>query len=135
MAGPADLSGFNGSVTLPTIHGGAAAGFSVRRNMNTKETDRYGAGDRFGRERGGIFRLSGDIRVFLRMGAPNTSPGFVTPTPDGSSLTLTLETGCTLSGTALFPDLNVDHAFGDPAIEGTHAYRFTGVVVETWATS
>jgi hypothetical protein len=121
----ADLSGFNGSVTLPSAHGGAAAGFTVRRTMTTKRTDRYGAGDRFARSRGGIFEISGDIRIFLQKDAANTSPGFVTAAADGAALTLTLETGCTLSGTALFPDLSVDHNFGDPAIEGTHCYLFS----------
>lgn len=130
-----DISGFSGSVTLPTGHGGQAAGFTIRRNMNTKEVDRYGAGDRFGRSRGGILRISGDIRVFLRKGAANTSPGFVAPAVDGASLTLTLDTGCTLSGTALFPDMNIDHSFGDPAIEGTHSYVFNGTVTEAWSTT
>lgn len=131
-----DLSGFNGSVTLPTtVHGGAAAGFSVSRRMNTKPTNRYGAGDRFNRSRGGTIGISGNIRFFLRMGAANTSPGFVAPVADGSSLVLTLETGCTLTGTALFPELDVQHDFTDPAIEGTHGYEFTGSVAEAWATS
>lgn len=130
-----DLSGFNGSVTLPTAHGGAAAGFTVRRRMNTKPTNRYGAGDRFERGRGGTINISGDIRFFLQMGAANTSPGFVAPAANGSTLTLTLETGCTLSGTALFPELDTNHDFTDPAIEGTHGYMFTGVVTEAWAVS
>jgi hypothetical protein len=128
----ADLSGFNGSVTLPAAHGGAAAGFTVRRTMTTKRTDRYGAGDRFARSRGGIFEISGDIRFFAQMAVANSSPGFVTAAADGAALTLTLETLCTLSGTALFPDLSIDHNFVDPAIEGTHGYVFTGTVTEAW---
>jgi hypothetical protein len=122
-------------VTLPSGHGGAAAGFTVRRRMNTKPTNRYGAGDRFERARGGTINISGDIRFFAQKSAPNTSPGIVAPAADGASLTLTLETGCTLSGTALFPDLSIDHDFTDPAIEGTHSYQFTGVVTEAWATA
>lgn len=130
-----DISGFSGSVTLPSGHGGAAAGFTIRRNMNTKDVDRYGAGDRFGRTRGGIIRISGDIRFFAIKGVANSSPGFIAPAADGAALTLTLDTGCTLSGTALFPDLSIDHAFGDPAIEGTHSYIFTSTVTEAWATT
>lgn len=129
-----DLSGFNGDVTLPSGHGGDARGFTLRRSMNTKEVHRYG-GDRFGRFRGGILTLSGDITVFLRKGAAGTSPGIVNPAADGASLTLTLETGCTLVGTALFPDLSITHDFTDPAIEGTHSFTFTGSVAETWAVS
>lgn len=129
----ADLSGFAGSVTLPAAHGGAAAGFTIRRTMNTKETDRYGAGDRFGRSRGGIIRVSGDIRIFLTKGTATSPPGIVTPAVDGAALTLTLETGCTLSGTAIFTDFSADHAFGDPAIEGSHSFTFTGVITEAWA--
>lgn len=128
-----DLSGFNGSVTLPSGHGGAAAGFTISRRMTTKPTNRYGAGDRFERLRGGTIGISGTIRFFLRMGAAATSPGFVAPAADGASLTLTLETGCTLSGTAVFPDLDINHEFTDPAIEGTHGYQFNGTVTEAWA--
>jgi hypothetical protein len=58
---------------------------------------------------------------------------------DGSALTLTLDSTSTppttLVGTALFTDLSIDHAFGDPAIEGTHTYQFNGVVTEAWGTA
>jgi hypothetical protein len=129
-----DLSGYNGSVTLPTAHGGAARGFTVRRSASQKDVGRYGS-DRFSRTRLGSITISGDISVVLQMSATSTSPGFATPAPDGATLTLTLEIGCTLSGTAVFPDLNVGHAFDDPAIEGTHGYKFTGTVTETWAST
>jgi hypothetical protein len=128
-----DLSGFNGDVALPTGHGGEAHGFTVRRTMSSKATNRYGA-DRFERWRGGTIGISGDVNVFLRMGAAGTAPGIVSPSADGATLTLTLESGCTLAGVAIFPDLNITHEFTDPAIEGTHGYRFNGVVTETWAT-
>src|SRR5436309_3200884 len=101
-----DLSGYNGSVTLPTAHGGSARGFTVRRATSQKDVGRYGS-DRFTRTRLGSITISGDISIVLQMAASNTSPGFATPAPDGAALTLTLETGCTLSGTAVFPDLNV----------------------------
>lgn len=129
-----DLSGFNGSVTFPTGVGGPAAGFTVRRQMRTKDTGRYGGGI-FERSRGGSIRLSGDIQFFLQAHATATSPGFVNPAADGAALTLTLDTGCTLVGTALFPDLSVNHSFTDPAIEGTQSYIFSGSVAETWAVS
>lgn len=129
-----DVSGFNGSVTLPTTHGGAAAGFTVSRRATSKDTGRYGS-DRFSRSRLGVLTISGVIRFFLQMAASNTTPNFIAPVADGSALTLTLEAGCTLSGTAVFPDLDVDHRFDDPAVEGTHGYRFTGVVAEAWATT
>jgi hypothetical protein len=127
-----DLSGFNGDVTLPSAHGGEAKGFTVNRTMDDKDTSRYG-GTRFAKFRGGKITISGDISVFLRMGAAGTEPGFTTPGVDGASLTLQLETGCTLVGTALFSTLNVNHEMGDPAIEGTHGYKFNGDVNETWA--
>ncbi len=128
-----DLSGYNGAVTLPTGHGGAAKGFTIRRAMSSKNTNRYGS-DRFDRWRGGSIGISGDIRIFLLKGTTETAPGIVSPTPDGSTITLTLEIGCTLSGIAIFPDFNLDHTFDDPAIEAVHAYRFNGTVTETWAT-
>lgn len=130
-----DLSGYAGSVTLPSAHGGAAAGFTVRRTTSQKDIGRYAAGSRASRTRLGTYTIGGDIRIFLQKGASNTSPGFVTPAADGASLTLTLDTGCTLSGTAVFPDLDVNHSFDDPAVEGTHTYRFTDTVIEAWTSS
>lgn len=127
-----DISGFNGSVTLPAGHGGDAKGFTLRRSMNDKDVSRYG-GTRFSKFRGGALTLTGDISIFLRMGAAGTPPGIVTPVVDGSALTLTFETGCTLVGTALFGDFNSTHTFADPAVEATHGYKFTGDVTETWA--
>jgi hypothetical protein len=132
----ADLSGFNGSVTLPTTHGGDARGFTMNRAMTSKEVSRYG-GDRGARFRGGMITISGQINIFLRKGAAATSPGIVTgstvPAPDGAALVLTFEVGCTLTGTALFEGLDVNHQFTDPAIEGTHTYKFTGLPTEVWA--
>lgn len=133
-----DLSGYAGSVTLPTAHGGAAAGFTVRRTTSQKDVGRYASGSRATQTRLGSITIGGDIRVFLRKGATNTSPGIVgatVPAADGAALTLTLDTGCTLSGTAVFPGLDINHAFDDPAVEGTHAYQFTGPVTEAWASS
>jgi hypothetical protein len=127
-----DLSGFNGAVAMPTGHGGEARGFSVRRTMNNKATNRYGA-DRFGRFRGGILTIGGDINLYMRKGAAATAPGIVSPSADGATLLLTLETGCTLSGIAIFPDYNLNHAFEDPAIESTMSYLYNGTVTETWA--
>ncbi len=119
---------------MPSGHGGVAAGFTVRRTTTRKPTHRYGL-DRSARSRLGMVTVGGDIRVFLQKAAVGTSPGITTPAADGSALVLTLEVGCTLSGTAVFPDLSIDHAFDDPAIEGTHTYEFNGAVTETWATA
>lgn len=129
-----DLSGFNGSVTLPSGHGGAAKGFTVKRSATKKNVGRYASGSRFTKSRLGAITVSGQINVFLQMGAANTSPG-LSPAADGATLTLTLETGCSLSGTAVFPDLDITHVFDDAAIEGTHGYEFSGTVTETWAVS
>lgn len=127
-----DLSGFNGAVVLPSGIGGEAAGFSLRRSMATKDVSRYGT-DRFNKHRGGSIGVSGDINLFLRKGASATSPGIANPAADGAALTLTLDTGCSVSGTAIFPDLNIQHRFNDPAIEATQSYLFSGTVTETWA--
>lgn len=130
-----DLSGYAGSVTLPTGTGGAPAGFTVRRTASSKDTGRYATGSRFSQSRLGSITIEGDIRIFLRKGAANTTPNFVSPAADGGALTLTLDTGCTLSGTAIFPELSVDHTFDDPAVEAVMAYRFTSTITEAWATS
>src|SRR4051812_44348657 len=111
-----DISGFSGSVTLPSGHGGDAKGFTVRRSTTKKNTGRYASGSRFSQARLGTITVSGDINVFLRKGASGTPAGVVTPAADGAALTLTLDTGVTLAGTALFPDFNTTHNFDDPAI-------------------
>jgi hypothetical protein len=129
-----DLSGFNGGVTMPTGHGGVAKGFTVRRTASKKSVLRYG-GNRFAKSRLGVLTIGGDINIFMRMGTAAVAPGIVSPAVDGAMLTLTFEIGCTLSGTAVFPDWNSAHTYEDPAIEATLAYEFTDTVTETWATS
>lgn len=129
-----DLSGFNGAVTLPGTVGGQAKGFTIRRQMITKIVTRFG----FGRgqvRRGGVLDTGGDINIFLRKGSGSVAPNFIDVAPDGEStpLTLQLEVGCTLSGTAIFPDFNMNEQFADPAIEGTHSYFFQGLPAEMWA--
>lgn len=128
------VSGFNGGVTLPSSIGGAPMSFTVKRNMTKKDVNIYGA-DRFNRSRGGIIKIMGDIQTALQLGATATDPNIVNPSPSGVALTLTLEVGCTLIGTALFPDLDINHSFPDPAIFGTQGYEFTGVVASAWATT
>jgi hypothetical protein len=128
-----DLSGFNGNVTLPSTHGGAPIAWSLRAVQRKKDISRYG-GNRFATQRGGIIDFTGTIRVALRKGAASTAPGATALEADGAALTLTAETGCTYSGTALM-DFSMDHANDDPAIEGTYDYVFTGTVTETWVVS
>jgi hypothetical protein len=128
-----DLSGFNGDVTLPSGHGGEAFAWTLNSTMNKKDVSRYG-GNRFAQKRGGIIEITGTISVRMRMGAANTAPGLTAPAADGSLLTLTAETGCTYSGTALF-DGSINHSFTDPAIDMTYNFEFTGTVTETWATA
>lgn len=128
-----DLSGFNGAVTFPTGIGGQAKGFTIRRQMITKIVTRFG----FGRgqvRRGGVLDTGGDINIFLRMGSGSTAPNFIDVPPDGQAgFALQLEIGCTLSGTGIFPDFNMNEQFADPAIEGTHSYFFQGLPAEMWA--
>src|SRR5688572_7935028 len=121
----ADISGFSGAVTLPAAHGGAAAGFTIRRSYTQKNVGRFASGSKASKTRLGTYTIGGDIRVFLQT---NATPGFVSAVADGSALTLTMATGCTLSGTAVFPELNVNEEFDDPAVEGIHGYQFTGDV-------
>lgn len=130
-----DLSGFNGGVTLPAAVGGQAKGFTVRRQMINKIVTRFGGG-RGQVRRGGVIDVGGEINLFLRMGSGARSPNFVNPNPDSDgTLTLQIEIGCTLVGSAIFPDVNVNEQFADPAIEGSQSYFFQGLPAETWATT
>lgn len=131
-----DLSGFDGAVTLPGTIGGQAKGFTVRRQMINKIVTRFGDG-RGQRRRGGVIDIGGELNLFVRMGSGSATPNFVNPAANGetASLTLTLEVGCALTGPAIFPDLNINEQFADPAIEGTHSYFFQGLPSEMWATT
>jgi hypothetical protein len=128
------VSGFHGGVTLPSSIGGAPMSFTVKRNMTKKDVNIYGA-DRFNRSRGGIIKIMGEIQTALQFGATATDPNIVNPAANGVALTLQLEVGCTLVGTALFADLDINHSFPDPAIFGGQGYEFTGVVTSLWASS
>jgi hypothetical protein len=131
-----DLSGSDGDVTFPTGIGGEARAFTIDRDMDTKQINRFASGSRMKLFRGGLIGVTGDIITFLRKGAANTSPDIVSPDPDGADLTLTISTGCTLVGNAIFPGLSigVDHA--DPALEATHRYMYSDAdLAETWAVS
>lgn len=127
-----DVSGFNGAVTLPSSIGGNAKAFTIRRTTTRKDINIYG-NDRFNRARLGIVKIAGTITIVLQVGAASTTPNFIAPAADGAALTLQLEIMSTLTGTALFPDLDVNHAFEDPAVFGTQGYEFNGVVAESWA--
>lgn len=130
-----DLSGFNGGVTLPAGIGGQAKGFTVRRQMINKIVTRFGSG-RGQLRRGGVVDIGGEINIFQRMGSGSTRTNFVNPDPDSEgSLTLQLEIGCTLVGSAIFPDVNVNEQFADPAVEAALSYFFQGLPAEAWATT
>jgi hypothetical protein len=88
-----DISGFNGSVTMPSGHGGDAFAWTLRANMRTKDVSRYGGG-RIAKKRGGLIDVDGTISLFLRKGAAGTAPGIGTQAADGVALTLTADTGC-----------------------------------------
>lgn len=129
-----DISGFNGGVTLPTGIGGQAHSFTLNSDMATKPVHRYG-GTRFGQFRGGIITGTGTVGIFYRMGASAVAPNFVAPAADGATMTLTAETGCTWSGTALMTRATIAHDFTDPAVQGTRDFSFTGTITEVWDTS
>jgi hypothetical protein len=128
-----DINGQNGSVTLPSRHGGQAFAFTVRSTQAKKQVNRYGDG-RFVVKRGGLIEITGEVSVFMRRGATGTAVNSTTLSATGDSLVLTFDTGCTIGGTALF-DFNATHRFDDPANEATYPFEFTGTVTEAWATA
>lgn len=126
-----DVSGFDGDVTMPTVHGGEAFAWSLRSSTAVKNTSRYGGG-RFAKKRGGMIEATGHVDVFLRMDAANTSPGAFDTVPDGSAITLQAATGCTYGGSAVFTNFTLDHTFADPAVAAGWDFEFNGTVTETW---
>jgi len=124
-----DISGFDGDVAL-TGHGGEAYAWTLASTLRKKDVSRYG-GTRFAKQRGGVIDMSGVISVFLRKGATGNAPNATASAVDGAALVLTAMTGCTYTGTAIV-DFTMNHNFGDPAIEGTYPFVFTGDVTEAW---
>lgn len=126
-----DVSGLNGSVTLPSGHGGQASAWTMRAVQRKKDVSRYGGG-RGAKSRGGLVDTTGTIRFFARKGTAGDLMGVTNLEADGAALVLTADTNCLVSGTALL-DLSYDNAFTDPATEGTYDYTMNGVVAESWA--
>jgi hypothetical protein len=124
-----DISGFDGAVAL-TGHGGDAYAWTLSAVQRKKDVSRYG-NTRYAKSRGGVLDMSGVISVFLRQNAAGTAPATDALEVDGAALVLTAMTGCTFTGTAII-DFTMNHAFADPAIEGTYPYVFNGDVTEAW---
>lgn len=127
------ISGHDGSVTLPGMHGGKAVRFSIGSQMTRKDITGYGDG-RFRKFRGGLLQVGGEIAVLARKGTTAEPINLTSPSIDGVTLTLTSDTGCAHSGTALF-DVSLQHSVDDPAIPVIYNYVFNGTVSESWATS
>lgn len=128
------LSGHDGSVTMPSMHGGKAVRWSLGVEMTVKDISGYGDG-RFRKSRGGLLGFSGEIACIAHKGTTLSSPNLTGISIDGVTLTLTSDTGCAHSGTALFTRAGLQHAHEDPAIPILYNYQFTGTVSESWATS
>lgn len=126
-----DVSGFDGDVAMPAAHGGEAFSWSIRSATAVKNVSRYGGG-RFAKKRGGMIEPSGHIDLFLRQNAAATAPGLFDTAIDGATLTLTAATGCTYSGTAVFTNGTIDHAFADPAVAYGWDWEGNGTWTETW---
>lgn len=127
------ITGEGGSVTLPSTHGGRAFAFTLRTEQNKKDVSRYGGG-RFREFYGGLIQGSGDVTVQLRKGATGTPAGITNLEREGAALTLTLDTGVTIGGSALF-DFSMTHNVNEPTIDGTYPFQFTSTISEAWATA
>lgn len=126
------ISGHDGSVTLPSMHGGKAISWELGYSMANKDISGYGDG-RFTKHRGGILTFDGTINILLKQGATATPMNLTAASIDGATLTLTSMTGCAHSGTALFTNGRIQHAHNDPAVGGSYTFRFTSTVTEVWA--
>jgi hypothetical protein len=113
--------------------GGNIRAWSASLPMDIIETT--GFTDTFETSRGGVFSGSGSASGTLLRGSTGNAPSaFDVRRRDGVTLTLTADTGCTYSGTALLSNINIGvEKRGEASI--TFDFRFTGTIAETWATS
>lgn len=135
------LIGFSGSFATGnypaspanTTWGGNIRAWSATAPMDTIETT--GFSDSFPTYRGGMVGMSGSASGTLLRGAAGTAPSaFDARRRDGLTLTLTADTGCTYSGTALLTDIEYGvEKRGEASV--TFRFVFTGTITETWATS
>jgi len=129
------ISGHDGSVTLPSNHGAAKVQrFTIASEMTTKATNGYGDG-RGMTYRGGKIRVAGEIACLLGKGTTAAPPNMTGMSIGGNTLTLLADTGCGLAGTALFSSVGVQHSDDDPAIPLIYNYVFTGLPSESWVTT
>lgn len=128
------ISGHDGSVTMPSMHGGKAVRFTLNSEMTNKDISGYGDG-RFRKFRGGLLRLSGEIACLAIKGTTLAAVNMTAPSIDGVTLTTTSDTGCAHAGTALFTNIGLQHAHEDPAVPIVYQFTYTGTVSESWATS
>ena len=126
-----DLSGFEGEVTTPTLHGGEAYAWTLVAASAVKNTGRFGRG-RHATKRLGMLETTGHIDFFMRKGAAGTAPGIYDTAVDGSALTLQVAEDCTYGMTAVFSRASLGVAFADPAIPYGWDYEANGTVTETW---
>jgi len=126
--------GNSGGFTLPSGHGGKIAAIALTFTMNDKDVSVYGSG-RFRQFRGGMIQGTFVASGFARKSNANTFPGAATLEQDGASITATVDSGCTYSGTAIFTRIRLDSKVDDPAVALAYEGKFTGTITETWATS
>lgn len=129
------LIGFDGSVTMPTGHGGRIKNWTGRAEVVNTDTSAFG--DTFAQNRNGLIRMSGSASGTLYKGVSDSGPGITTALLQPSSIgsiTLTASTGCTISGSANITGiaLSSEHQ-GDATI--SFDFVFTGTITQTWATS
>lgn len=135
------IIGFSGNFTTGnypstpanTTWGGNIRAWSATAPMDTIETT--GFTDNFPTYRGGMVGMSGSASGTLLRGSTGNAPSAFDPRRrEGLTLTLTADSGCTYSGTALLTDIEIGvEKRGEASI--TFRFVFTGTVTETWATT
>lgn len=127
------LNGYTGGVTLPSGHAAKLSAWSADFDMTTSDVTAFG--DTFRQFAGGVLSGRGSASGSMSYAAASTAPGAFTTRQTAASLTLTIATGVTYSGSALLSNIAVtsDIKGGDAAI--TFDFVFTGTITETWATA
>lgn len=132
----AKLAPKNGAVALPSGYGGTDfQSFTVTENQAHDDVTIYGT-NVYGANLGnGTPIQSVSVIGFAGAHATGTQPGFASTNGSGGAATFTLDTGVTLAGSYMVPEIKLTHARIRAAVTVEFQLLNSSDVTVTWATS
>ena len=125
------IVGNDGAATVGTSGTHDAILDTWSANITQVISDVSGFGDVWAQKRGGLKGGTFSAGGHMSYDAATTAPGGDAIAAAGDTVTLTLATGCTISGTAVFGNVAYSSDVqGDATV--TYDGEFTGTITETW---